>query len=76
VNVAIETTKNQPVTYGSPSFQRKQPLLPLKAPTIARTVSIASNDSMARNGDCDEIAGTGSGHGASCRWLSDAREIS
>ena len=55
---------------GSRSFQRKKPLLPLKPPAIVRKLSIASNNSMTRNGHCNGITRTGSGHGASCRRLS------
>ena len=55
----------------SRSLQRKEPLLPLKTPAIARKLPITSNDSMTRNGHCNGISGTGSSHGASCRRLPD-----
>jgi len=69
--VIIGRTKDQPMTYGSRPFQRKKLLLPLKTPAIARKVSVASNDSMAWDGDRHGIAGTDSGHSARCRRLSD-----
>ena len=69
--VAIGKAENQPMPCDSPSFQCKEPLLPLKPPAIARKLSIASNNSMTRNGHRDGIARTGSSHGASCRRLPD-----
>jgi hypothetical protein len=69
--VTIGKAKNQPMTCGSRSFQGKKTLLPFKTPAIARKMSISSNHSMTRDGDCNGIAGTGSGQGASCRWLSN-----
>lgn len=71
VTVARQRWGPGPLRSGLHSLQLKQPLLPLIAPAIARTVSVASNDSMTRDGDRDGIAGTGPGHGASCRRLSD-----
>ena len=55
----------------SRSFQRKQPVLPLRTPTIARKSPITSYGKMTRDGDRDGIADAGSGHSASGRRLAD-----
>lgn len=61
----------------SRSLQIKELFFPVEPPAISCELPISSNDSMTRDGDRDGIAGTGSGHGASCRRLPDrSRDLS
>src|SRR5512146_359889 len=44
----------------------QQLLLALRSPAVAAEAAVAAHHAMARNNDCNRIAGAGAGHGAHC----------